>query len=183
MKKIKRGSNIPFFFVKSSNNQNFIKINKKEFFKRYNIHSMIRFHEKEFSKIPEINLTHFNLQHTIHKEGQRYVLVKIQQTGYYTKEEEIPPTIDLTTFYIAECMEVKNNLKYKEITAQDFIDSFSHIKNIEQLKKIIIQRYSKSMPDLSPDEIISLGIATTKLRILEKIKLPYFDDLPKLTTL
>ena len=47
--------------------------------------------------------------------------------------------------------------------------SFSHIKDVESLKKAIIDRYSSSMPNLSKEEILSLGISLTKLKIIGKL--------------
>lgn len=166
---IKRENNNPVYFIK--NGDKITKINKDKFLKKYNLHLVIRFHPEEFSKMPNNYLVHFNLQHTGHIKGRLYALVKINKSGFFTPEKEVPPILDLNNFFIVKCIEAKNNLSYEDLTSKDFKHSFRHIKNIKQLKKIILRRYSKSLPHLSKEEILSQGIAITKLKIVSNEKL------------
>ncbi len=116
-------------------------------------------------------LTHFNLQHSNHKVGDTYYLPKIVQHGYFKKNgEEKLPVLDFKYCHIGKCTDVREHVDYKDLTEKDFKHSFENIKNAEDLKKAMVERYSKSLPDMSAEEIISMGVSVTKLEILGRNK-------------
>ena len=134
--------------------------------------NVIRLQSEDFDSIKKNTtfLNHFNLQSSGHEVGIAYLLTKILKRGYFkSKEDQVLPELDIKNSYVGVCVEVKNNLSYNDLTKEDFKFSFSHIKDVESLKKAIIDRYSSSMPNLSKEEILSLGISLTKLKIIGKL--------------
>ena len=132
------------------------------------ISGVIRIHDDEYKNIDREKefLTHFNLQVSHHKVGNIYILPRILKSGFFTEEKEKLPNLSFKNVIKGECVEVREYLKYEELEKNDFEFSFENIKNSEELEKIIYERYSKSMPNLSKKEILDLGVSLTKLRIL-----------------
>lgn len=157
--------------VRVLKNGNDVKITYRTFQKEYGAFGMIRITSNEFSYIEnkEIKeLTHFNLQISSHKKKEKYLLVKIIEHGYLdnnTKIEKLP-LLDISNPQLFECVECIENISYKQLEEikDIFKNSFPNIKSIEDLKKVIINRYSQSMSYLSKEEILELGISITKLK-------------------
>ena len=147
-------------------------IPSKSFFKNFPTNKCIRIQKDEFDSIPNIGeeFTHFNLQISNHKEGEIYILPKILKSGFLKKGKEKLPLLEFDNCYIGKCIEVKENIPYNKLKKEDFKTSFKHIQNISQLKKEIIKRYSKSLPELSSEEILKLGVSKTKLIIIDKMR-------------
>jgi hypothetical protein len=61
--------------------KNIISKNKGIFLKKYKAHHCIKFLSSDFKLIKKNmnRLTHFNIQHTGHKPGKNYLLVKIDK--------------------------------------------------------------------------------------------------------
>ena len=168
MKSIKRQLHSNELLIKSG--KQIITLNRDKFLQKNNIFGIIRIQKEDFiflKKNPQL-LTHFNLQFTGHQKGKIYALLLIVKPGFLTEKEEVPPLLSLEEVYVTECLEVRNNLKYEELKKEDFKYSFPKIKNVEQLKEVIVKRYSQSMPNLSQKNIFSLGVAITKLKIIKK---------------
>ena len=147
--------------------------NLKEFLQKHEVDGIIRIREEDFVFL-ETNLeflTHFNLQSTGHKKGKIYALSLIVKQGFFDGKKEVSPILSFEKYFIAECLEVKNKFKYEDLKQEDFEYCFPNIQNVAQLKKVIVKRYSESMPNLSQQKILSMGIAITKLKIIKKIKL------------
>lgn len=71
---------------------------------------------------------------------------------------------------VVECISAKNHIPYEELTKGDFKYSFRNIKNVKDLKSEILKRYSVSLPNLSKDKLLSLGVSLTELKIIFSIK-------------
>ncbi len=144
---------------------------KDPLFKKLPSNKLIRIRKNEYKYLPQINryFTHFNLQKSNHKIGQIYLLPKIIKSGYFNEKEEILPLLDFNNIYYAECIDVNECLQYNDLKKSDFKFSMSHIKNTDELKKTILKRYTKSMPKLSKNEILDLGVSKTTLKIIGKI--------------
>lgn len=140
--------------------------------KEIGIKNLIRLQKKDFASIKSQKIiTHFNLEKSNHEINMVYLLPKILSSGYYISESDfLEPELDFENCYVAKCLEVRENLSYDDLSEKDFQYSFENIKNIETLKKEILFRYSKSLPNLSKEEILNLGISLTKLEILGKLK-------------
>ena len=155
--------------IRESSNQTLFEtgaIDDAIIYEKNKISGLIRIEKNDFVYLKDMNfLTHFNLQYTDHKVGEYYCLVKILKKGKFTSKNEILPLLTKSGF-LAECIEVKNNVLYQNI---DFSFSFPTIKSIEELKKAISKRYSKSMPEIK--NLLSLGVGITKLKIIKPVKL------------
>jgi len=155
--------------VKSGNQT--ITLNLKEFLQKNDLSDIIRIQKEDFvffKTNPKL-LTHFNLQFTGHQVGNIYALSLIVKPGFFDGKEEVQPLLSFEDVPIAECIEVRNNLNYDDLKQEDFKHSFPNIKNVEHLKKVIVKRYSQSMPNLSKEKILSLGVAITKLKMIKKV--------------
>ncbi len=120
-------------------------------FMQCNISGIIRIPIAEYGFINRDKefLTHFNLQVCQHKVGDIYVLPKIMKHGYFDGEREVLPDLNFDNVVVGECVEVMENVSYTDIRDDFFVFSFENIKNVEELKVAIFNRYSKSMPNLN----------------------------------
>jgi hypothetical protein len=128
---------------------------------------IIRIPEGEYTGFPQGGyFAHFNLERTNIELGKRYALPRILTHGSIDAQgREVLPVLSFQDIYRGECLEVRNNITYKALVAADFLDSFTHIKNIDELKYYILGRYEKSKPMLRREEILDLGVSRTFLRL------------------
>jgi hypothetical protein len=144
-------------------------LNEKEFLSEIGAQGIIRIEDRQYKYLPKGNLVaHFNLEECGHKIGDTYALPRIIKHGYYSKiknKEELP-VLSFKKIIFGKCIAVKEKLKYNDITLEDYKYSFTNIKNDKQLKKQILKRYSQSMPDLSKEGILKLGVSYTLLEII-----------------
>ena len=148
-------------------------VNYKRFLRRRGLPiDGIRVHEKDY-KLFRSNrkfLTHFNLHQSFHKVGKIYILQKIIKPGYYRLDSDYElPIINLIDNLIVECIYCSEKVPYSNLKKSIFRHSFPNIKDIKELKKEIIWRYLRSLPDITESEIIKLGVSITKLKIIGKI--------------
>ena len=151
-----------------------IEITYRDFQKKYGAFGMIRIPVNEFDYLENNNvefLTHFNLQVSSHKKGEKYLLVKIIEHGELNNEtkKETLPLLDVSNPQLFECVECIENVQYSELKKDNLIfeNSFPNIKSIDELKEEIVTRYSQSMSYLSKEDILGLGISITKLKKVE----------------
>jgi hypothetical protein len=159
------------FIIKK--NKKFINKDKFDFKKIYRLHDYIKLTNQDFNQLSQINSTfvHFNLEWTGHKKNKNYLIVKIIKKGSFDGKIYRAPIISSKKVLFAKCLSFKNKIKYKNLTKKDFIYSLKTIKNNKDLKKAIIRRYKKSLPHMSKNSIINLGVAITKLKILNESNL------------
>jgi hypothetical protein len=141
----------------------------KDVLREHKVNSIIRFRKEEFNQLKKHSIiTHFNLQSTNHRKGNKYLLALIIKPGFFDGKKEKPPIISFNKAPVGLCLGARNNIPYDKLRAEDFKHSFESIKNVEQLKKAILKRYSQSMAHLTPEKILSLGVGITRLKILKK---------------
>ena len=81
------------------------------------------------------------------------------------------PILDGKKFILTKCLNSKNYIEYKKLKKEDFKSSIKTIKTVNVLKKKILSRYKLSMGrNFTKKEMLNLGVATTKLKILKMIK-------------
>ena len=150
------------------NNGKVLHAKKDDFFRKLNIQGVIRLQKQDFAHLSSSKnyLTHFNLQRVDFKRGERFALALIVKPGFFDGKKEVLPVMSFKNAVLAECVNVRNNVPYDKLTKEDFKYSFKHIKNVPELKKAILRRYKKSVPHLSKEQILSLGVSITKLKIL-----------------
>ena len=154
-----------FYFKK----ENYIfSANCKIFYRKNCIHSEIKLLNSDFKLIKKkmIYLTHFNLQTTRHKPGKKYLIFPIIKQGFFDGKNYRPPLLS-AKFILAKCIFTKNNVNYNKLNKDIFKNSLSNIKNISSLKKAIVKRYSVSLPHILKRELIFVGVAITKLKIIK----------------
>jgi len=146
-------------------------LKEDEFLASLGLDGIIRISVDEYKNIDTSleYFAHFNLENTGHIVGDTYLLTKIIRNGKYSIStgDQVLPLLNTENCYVGKCVDVKNYLKYEELDESYFKYSMSNIKNVDDLKQIIIQRYSKSMPALSNEEIINLGVGYTLLKIVK----------------
>lgn len=168
-KRVKRESNKPYKLLIKEGKEIIEIENYKEFMKNNLVDGIIRIQKADYKQINKKNkqLTHFNLQKSNHKVKNTYFLPIIEKSGYYKENgEEQRPILNFNKILICECTNVRENVKYEDLKSQDFKNSMKHIQNTKQLQTQIVKRYSKSMPDLTKEEILNLGVAITELKII-----------------
>ena len=151
--------------------KNIISENIGVFLKKYNAHHGIQILHSDFKLIKKNmnRFTHFNIQNTGHKPGKNYLIMKIHKRGYFDGITFKQPIYNSNNFILAKCLSAQNNIDYVDLKEKVFEHSLSNIKNIYALKKNINSRYKKSLAHLSDKEKLSLGVGTTKLKILKRL--------------
>jgi len=152
------------------NGKNIISEDAVSFYKRHGVHNMISLHRSEFKLIKRNTkrLTHFNIQWSGHKQGKKYLIVKIDRLGYFDGIAYKPLVINDNNFILAKCLSVKNHQDYADLDNNVFKYSLSNIKNINSLKKAIKRRYKKSLAHISDSEKLSQGVAITELNLIKR---------------
>lgn len=143
----------------------------EEIYKRFGIDGVIRIHKKDYDQFPKGDIvTHFNLEKCNHVPGKIYALAKIIIPGFFLSSAvDQSPLLDFSQCYVAQCLSVKEKIPYENLTEEDFAHSFLNIHNTFELKKEILWRYKQSLPDLSDEAILSLGVSMTTLKIIKKL--------------
>lgn len=111
--------------------------------------------------------THFNLEYCGHHVGSIYGLPRILTQGYFKSiDDEEPPILSFNTMLIGKCVQVKEHVSYSALTPMDFEHAMRSLRTVDAVQRAIVERYSVSMPLLSPEEIIARGVAVTTLCFL-----------------
>ncbi len=162
------------FLVKKKNK--ILKKNVYDFKSSLDLHDYIKLTSKDFNLIKKEKkfFNHFNLEWTGHIKGKYYLIVRILKKGSFDGKIYKPPLISSKKVFLAKCIGTKNNLKYENLKKNDFKFSLKNISNKNKLKKTIIRRYKKSLPHFKKKELINLGVAVTKLTILDVSNLDNF---------
>ena len=162
------------FLIKKKNRKS--KKNVYDFKKKYSLHDYIKLTSKDFNLINKKKrlFHHFNLEWTGHKKGRLYLIVRILKKGSFDGKFYKPPIISSKKVFLVKCLGTRNNIPYENLKKQDFVFSLKNIKNKNKLKQTIIRRYKKSLPHFKKNELINLGVAITKLSILQESSLSSF---------
>lgn len=162
---IKRQKNYNDILILKNGEEVYVDV--EEFLNQYKIDWVIRIQNTdiEFIKDKEI-YAHFNLQISNHKVWKVYLLPKILRNGYFDEKNniEVLPLLEIDEKLIFECIDVQESLNYSEIWENHLQNSLDYIKEVEDLKEHIYFKYSKSMPNLTKEQILDLGVAYTLLK-------------------
>ena len=155
--------------LKFIRNNKIVITNWKNYYKKYNISGIIQILPTDFNLIKKKKIfTHFNIQHTKHKAGKKYLIFKIHKKGYYDGKLYKKSILAGNGFILAKCIYAKNNISYSKLKAKHFKYSLRSIKNIHSLKESIKKRYKKTLLHLSDKDKFSLGVAITDLKIIKR---------------
>ena len=145
-----------------------LQVNAHEFETVHHLNGIIRILNEEYDGIDRTLpfLTHFNLEFVGNRIGGRNALPRIITQGYYRAPgDEVTPILSFDNVITGVCIRMREHVPYKALRDEDFTYSMKHIKNVADLKKAILRRYRVSMPNLSDEEILNLGVAITTLRL------------------
>ncbi len=133
----------------------------------HQLDGVVRIPQAEYAGIPADGyFAHFNLEKTDVVVGKRYALPRIMTHGFVGADgREVLPELSFKDIYIGECVAVQNHLRYDALTQADFEYSLVHIKNADDLKRYIVERYSKSKPTLLPQDLLALGVSRMLLKL------------------
>jgi hypothetical protein len=146
---------------------------KSQFFKDRGFASYIRIQKDDYVFFPtEGFLGHFNLEYADHSVGKIYALPKIIRPGSFDPETgtEKLPLLSFDDIYYGECIKIEQKIPYEKLNETYFEHSFTNIKSVDVLKKNILKRYQKSMPNLKEEDILARGVAFTLLRLERSIE-------------
>jgi hypothetical protein len=134
--------------------------------RRFAVHALIRLHSADFAllSVQSRLFVNFNLEITLNEVGRRYAVVPIIRAGKRLPDgQEVLPTIDTSRARLGICTDVIQRLAIEDVKAEHFAYSLPNIRNPEQLRAALLQRYAKMFPDLSNDEIVRRGCAVTEI--------------------
>ncbi len=113
--------------------------------------------------------THFNLPVPSDFTGTRAVLSRILENGYFkTSGEEKLPLLSFSNVWLVNVTKQINFANYDSFSPEIFERTIGGVRNVDELKKLILSRYSKSIPDFDEKGILSQGLS---VRFLELLKL------------
>ena len=169
-KDIKREANYnknKLFLLDELNQKKFV--DKNYFLESIGVDSIIRIPTSDFPYITEKKFyAHFNLNMSNHIPWKIYALPKIVEFWYYnadTGEEKLP----LLYFWDGikwKCISVEERLSYLDITSKHLENALDYIKNVQDLRKHILWRYTKSMQWYTDDQLINLWVSYTLLELI-----------------
>ncbi len=138
------------------------------FHTRQHVDNAIRILDKEYAYIDTTLplFTHFNMEYAGYHIGMRIILPRIIRQGHFRHAgDEVLPVLSLKNIYVGVVVSKREHLSYENLHDEIFEYSMKHIKNIDQLKRAILRRYSVSMPDLTDAEILARGVASTTIQL------------------
>ncbi len=145
-------------------------VNRAALHKKYGINGIILMLKQDFKLIKKNikRFIHFNIQNSVHTPGKKYLIIRLYKRGYFNGVSSKRPILDSENVILAKCLSSENNIEYKNIKRKVFKRSLSNTKNVNALKKTILRRYKKTLAHLSDNEKLSLGVATTDLKIIKR---------------
>ena len=155
------------FFIKEK--KIFIE-NRDTFYKKHGVHGIILMLKQDFKLIKKnINrFIHFNIQNSVHTPGKKYLIIRLYKRVYFDGDSFKRAILDSKNLILAKCLSAQNHIEYKNIKKKVFERSLSNTKNVNALKRTIKRRYKKTLANLSDKEKLSLGVATTDLKIIKR---------------
>jgi hypothetical protein len=141
-------------------------VNNELFFKDKSYVGLIRLQVHEVRNLPsEGEFIHFNFQRGGHIIGEKYALPLIIRSGYMTdNNEEILPLLYIKDCKVAKCIDIQENVKYKDIPTEYLKKSL--YDSLHDLKATLKNKYSGLLADMNQDDFEKAGVGITKLRII-----------------
>jgi hypothetical protein len=163
--------NVPLTSLPFLKDGNIIDVDWNGFKAFYKIDSVIKMFPDEFRQVPSppSHLIHFNLEYSGHKPNHQYLITCIETGGSYDGVNYLGPIMRAGVAYLSRCITVTNNVQYTDIDQCLFVHSLSDIQSVWSLKKNILHRYKRSLPNISDDVKLSLGVSITELELFEEV--------------
>ncbi len=130
---------------------------------RLDVDGIVRLRPAEHDEASDgrTRLTHFNLQACHHRPGLRYAFLRIERPGFFDGTAEEVPHMSVRFPIRGRCTEVRNHVPYDELQERDFFNSFSDAQSPSMLRRSILARYRQSMPHLTEERILGLGVSVS----------------------
>ncbi len=136
---------------------------KEEFKKRFRVDNWVRIQKEEFENFDPSKeyIGHFNLAETNSKVGERYIVMMIAEGGE-------TPLLAVERAFIVECVDVQNHMPYSALDEKYFEHSVRGVSDLASLKAVIKERYTKSRPGVTSEEIERMGVAYTLFKVVQR---------------
>ena len=142
-------------------------VKKDEFLKKHSADGIIRIRQDDFNFFSKNDfVTHFNLEKSNHKKEKTYLVMKIKKPGFFTDKKEQLPVLESKNMLKFICTNVKENTDYKQISKDNFKNSY--VNSVDSLKNKITKNYSTSLPSISKQELLKRGVSITSLLKITK---------------
>jgi hypothetical protein len=117
-------------------------------------------------------LTNFNLPIQFNRNGFTLAMPRILKPGYFIppNSEELP-LLSFDNIWRAKVVQFFPRLEFKDIRCELLINCIGGATNPDALKLMIYERYKRSLPNLSYDEVLNQGVTVTKLKLIDKVSL------------
>ena len=128
---------------------------------------LIRVHESEYNGIPKTGrYVHVNIgKADNHRVGEYYAFPRI-----IGRQDSGKPIMSFKHVLIARCDDVHLGHHIDDLSGEDFNYMMGHIRDSDSLKKILLDRYTISRPDLSTEGILESDLTITYLEILGEVE-------------
>ncbi len=144
----------------------------KKYLEQHQLDGVVRIPEDEYSQFPAGDFfMHFMLGKATIEAGKRYAFPRILEHGHLDLEsgQETLPKLSFENIYKGECKEVRflvyDSFIEENPTDTDFVYSFTHIQDIQQLHEYLFKRYSQSRTHLTLEAVHAMGVTKALFRI------------------
>ena len=166
-KYVRSGKKIKIYFkIKNK----IVSFDHKSFCKEANVHDIIKCSNEEFKNLKLFTFknyfNHFNMYDSGHKNGRKYLMIKILKKGLSENNRHIQPILSYKKIFVVKCLKVKNKIHYNQLKDIDYVNNLYKSKNINSLKNNILLKYSKTLQHLDNKKKTQLGVGITKLKII-----------------
>ncbi len=166
----RRSAGYPNIFVSTKSSQ--IEIPTTIMQERFGIKLFIRIPQFEYPENAVLGdkLIHFGLPIQDEKEGDTMALTRIVKNGSYIPgSSEVPPLLSLDNIWTGHLIRVINIIPFEEISPDCFARTIGDIKNIEELRERILNRYRRSLPTFSDNKILGQGVSIREMKLVKRL--------------
>lgn len=147
-----------------------VSFDHRSFCKNVKVHDIIKCSHKEFKNLKLFShrkyFNHFNIFDSVHKKGQKYLMIKILKKGLSKNNRHVHPILGYKKIFVVKCLKTRNKIAYNQLKYTDYKNNLYKAKSVKDLKNNILLKYSKTLQHLNNKKKIQLGVGITKLKII-----------------
>lgn len=166
----RRGAGYPNIFISTRSSQ--IEIPTTTIQEKFGIKLFIRIPQLEYPEnaVSGDKLVHFGLPIQDEEEGDTMALTRIVKNGSYIPgSSEVPPLLSLDNVWTGHLIRVISMIPFEEISPDCFDRTIGNIKNVEELRERILNRYRHSLPTFSDNKIMGQGVSIREMKLVKKL--------------
>jgi len=174
LNKYKRG--LSNGFVQLLQNGRVFEVPVSRIFQKLSVQELVRIPKSEYPDGALIGETfiHFGLPVHDGNPTEFAVLPRIIKNGYFRKNgEEQLPILSFDNVWIAKKTQNIESISYNLLTNKYFKNAIGGCSDESELKKLILSRYRKTLPDLTDEELLSQGVSVRRIKLLKRITFSY----------